>query len=85
MGKVLYRHRIYLLCGANGGDELLSALKVLFNGEMMPDEKREEFQKQIYTRRDIYEEISEFKRILNYFVSYDFREQLIDLVAHKLN
>lgn len=52
---------------------------------MMPDEKHEEFQKKTYTRQDNYEGISEFKRILNYFVSYDYREQLIVSVARELN
>lgn len=84
-GKVLDVHRIHLLCGAYSGNELLSTLKAFLNEEMIPDEKREEFRKQTYTRQDNYEGISEFKRILNYFVSYDYREQLIDIVAHELN
>lgn len=84
-GKVLDVHRIHLLCGAYSGIELLSTLKAFLKDEMIPDEKREEFRKQTYTRQDNYEGISEFKRILNYFVSYDFREQLIDKVARELN
>ena len=84
-GKVLDVHRIHLLCGAYSGNELLSTLKVFLNEEMILDEKIEEFRKQTYTRQDNYEGISEFKRILNYFVSYDYREQLIDSVARELN
>lgn len=84
-GKVLDVHRIHLLCGAYSGNELLSTLKAFLKEEMIPDQKREEFQKQTYTRQHNYEGISEFKRILNYFVSYDFREQLIDVVAHELD
>ena len=83
--KVLDVHRIHLLCGAYSGIELLSTIKAFLKEEMIPDEKREEFRKQTYTRQDNYEGISEFKRILNYFVSYDFREQLIDKVARELN
>ena len=83
--KVLDVHRIHLLCGAYNGIELLSTLKEFLKEEMIPDEKREEFRTQTYTRQDNYEGISEFKRILNYFVSYDFREQLIDKVARELN
>ncbi len=84
-GKVLDVHRIHLLCGAYSGNELLSTLNVFLNEEMIPDEKREEFRKKTYTRQSNYEGISEFKRILNYFVSYDYREQLIDSVALELN
>ena len=83
-GKVLDVHRIHLLCGAYSGTELLSTLKAFLTEEMIPDEKREEFRKQTYTRQDNYEGISEFKRILNYFVSYIYREKLIDLVAREL-
>jgi len=83
--KVLDVHRIHLLCGAYSGNELLSTLKAFLKEEMIPDEKREEFRMQTYTNQDNYEGISEFKRILNYFVSYVFREQLIDMVAHELN
>lgn len=84
-GKILDVHRIHLLCGAYSGHQLLSTLKAFLNEEMMPDEKHEEFQKKTYTRQDNYEGISEFKRILNYFVSYDYPQQLIDSVARELN
>lgn len=83
--KVLDVHRIHLLCGAFDGSHLLSALKASLDENMIPDEKRKEFQEQTYTRQDNYEGISEFKRILNYFVSYEYREDLIDSVAYKLN
>ena len=83
--KVLDVHRIHLLCGAYSGTQLLTTLMAFLKEEMIPDEKREEFRKQTYTRQENYEGITEFKRILNYFVSYDFREQLIDVVANELN
>jgi hypothetical protein len=65
--------------------ELLTILKTFLDESMIPDDKRKEFQEQTYTKQDNYEGITEFKRILNYFVSYDCREVLIDLVASKLN
>lgn len=85
MGKMLDVHRIHLLCGAHSGNELLSNLKAFLNEEMIPYEKREELRKQTYTRQDNYEGISEFKRILNYFVSNNYREKLIDSIARELN
>jgi peptidoglycan/xylan/chitin deacetylase (PgdA/CDA1 family) len=83
--KVLDVHRIHLLCGAYDGNELLSILKAFLNEEMIPEKKRKEFREQTYTRQDNYKGVSEFKRILNYFVSYEYREYLIDSVAHELN
>ena len=84
-GKVLDVHRIHLLCGAFDGRELLSVLKTILKEEMIPDKKWKEFREQTYTKQDNYEGVTKFKRILNYFVSYEHREYLIDVVAHKLN
>ena len=84
-GKVLDVHRIHLLCGVHDGHELLSILKAFLNEEMITDEKREGFREQTYTRQDDDKGVPEFKRILNYFVSYEYRECLIDSVASELN
>ena len=84
-GKVLDVHRIHLLCGAFEGSELIFTLKASLDEDMIPDEKREEFREQTYTKQDNFEGVSEFKRILNYFVSYEYRGYLIDTVAHELN
>jgi peptidoglycan/xylan/chitin deacetylase (PgdA/CDA1 family) len=84
-GKVLDVHRIHFLCGAFDGSELLTTLEMFLDKSMIPDGKRKEFREQTYIGQDNYEGISKFKRILNYFVSYEYREGLIDSVAHKLN
>ena len=83
--KVLDVHRIHLLCGAFDSSELLVVLKSLLNESMIPDEKRKEFREQTYTKQNNYDGVSEFKRILNYFVSYEYREELIDSVADEFN
>lgn len=84
--KILDVHRIHLLCGAFEGKKLLSLLKAHLDENMISDKKIKEFREETYTEADQinYEGISEFKRILNYFVSYEFREGLIDLVAEQL-
>lgn len=84
-GKVLDVHRIHLLCGIHEGNELLSILKTFLNEEMITDEKRGGFREKTYTGQDNGDGISEFKRILNYYVSYEYREFLIDSVARELN
>ena len=38
---------------------------------MIPDKKRDEFRKLTYANQDNYQGVSEFKRILNYFISYE--------------
>ena len=82
--KILDVHRIHLLCGAFEGKDLMAILKKLLDENMIPDEKIKEFRELTYSRQVNYEGVSEFKRILNYFVSYRFREGLIDAVANEL-
>lgn len=83
--KILDVHRIHLLCGAFEGPDLLATLEELLDEYMIPDEKRKEFRELTYTKQNNYEGVSEFKRILNYFVSYEHREGLIDKIATELN
>ena len=83
--KLLDVHRIHLLCGAFEGMELITTLKAFLDEGMILDDKRKEFREQTYTKQDNYDGISEFKRILNYFISYEYRSGLIDSVASKFN
>ena len=50
--------------------------------EMIPDKKIAEFRKETYITQNNFEGVSEFKRILNYYISYSFREILINKVAN---
>lgn len=83
--KLLDVHRIHLLCGAFDGKKLLEDVSSLLSEDMIPDSKREEFRKLTYVRQDNYEGVSEFKRILNYFVDYKYRDSVIDQVANNFN
>ena len=73
-------HRIHLLCGAYQGKDLLKVLKYLVDEEMIPDKKIKEFRQETYLTQNNFEGISEFKRILNYYISYKFRSFLIEFI-----
>lgn len=83
-GKILDVHRIQLLCGALKGDRLLKILFDFLTDKMIPDEKIKAFKNETYKRQSNYEGVSEFKRILNFYVSYEFRHYLIDTIAKKV-
>ena len=83
-GKILDVHRIHLLCGSFKGIELLSLLKDLLDEGMIPEDKIKEFREHTYVHQKNYTGISEFKRILNYFVSCKHRKELIDAISDKL-
>lgn len=83
--KILDVHKIHLLCGSFQGIEVYRELIKLVNNEMIPDRKREEFSKTTYKSQKNYKFVIEIKRILNYFIDYKFRENLIDNLAKNLN
>ena len=79
--KLLDVHRIHLLTGAFNGRDLLATLLKLIDEEMIPDKKIDLFRTKTYTSQNNYSGINEFKRILNYYVSYKYRESLINQVS----
>lgn len=79
--KLLDVHRVHLLCGAVDGEELFHEAMRLIDEDMIPDSKRKEFREQTYTNQTNYEGVSEFKRLLNYFIDYDRRESFIDVLS----
>ena len=83
--KLLDVHRIHLLCGAYNGKDLLNVLLQLVDDDMIPDNKIPEFKSKTYVDQNNYFGVTEFKKILNYYVSYKYREKLIDEVARKFN
>jgi len=82
-GKLLEVHRVHLLCGAFDGQDLYNSLSKLISEEMIRDKKRKEFREKTYLTQDNYSGVSEFKRLLNYFIDYSYRESLIDAIAKK--
>ena len=83
--KLLDVHKVHLLCGAYDGVDLLDCLLKLINENMMPDKKRKEFRNNTYLNQTNVDGVTEFKRILNYFIDYDFREDLINKVSKVFN
>ena len=83
--KVLDVHRLHLLSGAFDGELLLKLTSDLITDEMIPDAKKEEFRADTYKRQDNYEDVTAFKRILNYYIDYEYREFAIDAIANSLD
>lgn len=83
--KILDVHRIHLLCGAVNGSELFNEAMKRIDEDMILDKKRKEFKEQTYTNQTNYEGVSEFKRLLNYFINYQHRSGFIDVVSKIFN
>ena len=82
--NILDVHRIHLLCGAFDGEDLLTLAMDLISDEMIPDIKKEEFRDRTYTTQKNYAGVSDFKRLLNYFISYKYRSQVLDKIESEL-
>tara|TARA_B100000886_G_scaffold298482_1_gene226640 strand:+ start:3804 stop:4733 length:930 start_codon:yes stop_codon:yes gene_type:complete len=78
-------HKIHLLCGAFTGNEIYELLSYLISEEMVQDKKRQEFSEYTYNTQNNYKNIREIKRILNYYIDYEMRGEIIDILAKKLN
>jgi peptidoglycan/xylan/chitin deacetylase (PgdA/CDA1 family) len=83
--KLLDVHRIHLLCGAFDGVSLLKEAMSLLSEDMILDSKRREFRDETYKNQINNSGVIEFKRLLNYYISYDFRESFIDNIGKIFN
>jgi peptidoglycan/xylan/chitin deacetylase (PgdA/CDA1 family) len=80
---ILDVHRIHLLCGAFRGPDLLALAESLIDEDMISGEKIAEFRR-TYAHQDNAAGVSEFKRLMNYFLDYQFRGDVIGEVASQL-
>ena len=81
--KVLDVHRIHILCGACEGEYLLNIANNLIDESIVDKDRVKEFRERTYIHQNNYHGISEFKRLLNYFVDYKFREGIIDEILSR--
>ena len=81
--EILAVHKIQLLCGKYSGEELFKYLKSIITIDMINKIKREEFRTQTYTRQNNYEGVTDFKRLLNYFIKYEYIKYCIQELENK--
>jgi peptidoglycan/xylan/chitin deacetylase (PgdA/CDA1 family) len=84
-GEVLDVHRIHLLCGAFQGRQLLEYALSIVSDDMISSDALEAFEKRTYSSQTNYDGVSEFKRLLNYFIDYKYRSEIIDAIGRKFD
>lgn len=84
-GTALNVHRVHALVGKYGGDVVLEPLLNVLSEEMVPDARREEFHTETYQNQDNTESVTTVKRILNYFIAYEHRENVLDTLCEKFS
>lgn len=78
--KILDVHRIHLLLGKFGGKKILTMLTQLVDDTMLSDKDVDDYHQLTYSsqKQDENKDEVKVKRILNYFVSYQYRNELIN-------
>jgi peptidoglycan/xylan/chitin deacetylase (PgdA/CDA1 family) len=82
--RLLDVHRIHLITARCGGAACLAAVNEVVTDDMLADAHVDEFKVRTYNRFDDDADIIAFKRVLNYFIGYEYREQALDRIAAKL-
>lgn len=76
-GKMLDVHRIHLLLGKINAKEVYAFLNTLIKPEMLDESKMDEFSKLTYLTQKNDNYTLAVKRILNYFILYDYRDYIL--------
>lgn len=76
--KLLDVHRIHLLLGRLGGKAALRRLSECLDPAMLSDAHVKDFREATYCTQDNDGATTSFKRVLNYIISYQHREHLLD-------
>jgi len=76
--KLIDVHRIHMLIGKYGGNDISNAMQQIVNESMLTHEHIEEFHSETYRGQSNGASTSYVKRVLNYFIDYRYRESVID-------
>ena len=82
--KLLDVHRLHMLLGKYGGTFIYKRLKSLITDEMLVDAHVEEFKKLTYLTQENDDFTTIVKRIVNYFMNYMYREDVMDQLMSDL-
>ena len=76
--RLLDVHRIHLILGRMGGTRALEAAMACVDDAMLSHGTVEAFRRETYTRQDNDVDTTAFKRVMNYFISYEHRSAVLD-------
>ena len=78
--KLLDVHRIHLILGRLGGEVAMERLHRHVTDDMLGDAQRAEFRAATYRNQVNDSATTTFKRMLNYWISYEYREEVLDVL-----
>lgn len=81
--KMLDVHRIHILLGKYGGEQVFQSLTEMVSDAMLSHAAIPEFRNLTYKRQNNDEYTNSVKRTLNYFIGYEYREKILDKLMEK--
>lgn len=82
--KVLDVHRIHLLLGMHSGETVYKKLQELISDGMFSETIKKEFKTLTYIDQNNDDYSLQVKRILNYYIEYEHREEVLDELMKQL-
>lgn len=79
--EMLYVHKIHTLCATVPGTQLLDAARLVIKSTDLSMEGEYDFSKLTYMGQKNDEGITEFKRLMNYYVNFECQSYLLDGIA----
>jgi len=77
-GRLLDVHRVHWILGRLGGLRAMALTKQLVSDDMLSHAHVEDFHRLTYVLQDNDDATNLFKRTMNYFISYEHREPILD-------
>ena len=78
MDKLIDVHRIHMLLGKHGGKTIADAMQEIVKDEMLSHKHIEKFRNKTYIGQNNTASTNYVKRLLNYFIDYEYRQQVVD-------
>ena len=81
--RLLDVHLLHMMAARHRHDVLLEGLREILDDQMLDAQYNELFLSQPYRFQNDEDGLKEFKRILNYYIRYEWKEYVIDRLAEK--
>ena len=75
--RVLPVHKVHLILAKFGGQRAVEVMKKFVTEEMIESGNVEEYQFETYVGQDNDSTTSFFKRMINYYIKYEYRDEVI--------
>ena len=81
--KMLGVHRVHFLIGKYGASKILKDTLKMISADMLDEKNISEFDKEIYNCGNYDKDSKELRRLLNFYLKYEYRDMILDKLMIK--